>query len=135
MGNESMVQTLIEKKANVNATGEHSSALEAAAKRGRDKIIRILLDNRADVNLQGCWHFPLQAAAYHGRSTSVKILLGRGADVNGRGNTETSRDTALQKSLEYSLYFTHGLLRNDIKRLDDRIDIAGTLLDAGANTK
>jgi ankyrin repeat protein len=135
-GSYEILQVLLDHGADVNAQGGHyGNALQAAASGGSYEILQVLLDHGADVNAQGGrYGSALGAAAFYGSSTSVKILLGRGADVEGHGSAASHRSTALQASLEHFQFFSNGLLRNDIKDLDNRLDIARMLIDAGAKT-
>ncbi|KAH8694325.1 ankyrin repeat-containing domain protein [Phaeosphaeriaceae sp. PMI808] len=83
---------LSESGVDVNAQGgPYSSALQAAAVKGKEEIVRILVEKGADVNTQGgVFGSALQAAAAEGKEKIVKMLLEKGADVNTQGGVFSS---------------------------------------------
>ncbi|KAL9093228.1 MAG: hypothetical protein Q9159_000405 [Coniocarpon cinnabarinum] len=82
-GHESVVQTLLDRGADVNAQGgEYGTALQAASYGSHEKIVQLLLDRGADVNTQGGeYGTALQAALNVGCEKVVQLLLDNGADV------------------------------------------------------
>ena len=90
LGHEDIVKILLEKGADVNATGgasrSNESALQLASEHGYVNVVKMLLEKGADVNATGedDWssHSALQLALMHGYVNVVKILLEKGADVN-----------------------------------------------------
>ncbi|KAJ6477137.1 hypothetical protein C8R47DRAFT_654677 [Mycena vitilis] len=81
------VQYLLDRGADVNATGGHfGSALQAAASEGHKDIVHFLLDHGADVNaMGGRYGSALQSSASRGHIDLVRLFLERGADVNAAG--------------------------------------------------
>jgi ankyrin repeat protein len=86
-GHEKVVQTLLDRNADVNTQGgDFGNALQAASFLGHEKIVQMLLDRNADVNAQGGDNGnALQAASGKGHEKVVQMLLDRDADVNSRG--------------------------------------------------
>ncbi|KAK3379115.1 hypothetical protein B0T24DRAFT_674933 [Lasiosphaeria ovina] len=86
-GLNTVIQTLLEKGANVNTQGgEYGNALQAASFEGHDQIVQILLEKGADMNAQGGFYGnALLAASYRGHDKIVQILLEKGADMNAQG--------------------------------------------------
>jgi len=82
-----VVQTLLEKGANVNAKASIlGSALHWASAKGYDKIVQLLLENGANVNgAGGIYGSLLQAASRGGHRSIVKLLLANGAEVDAEG--------------------------------------------------
>ncbi|KAJ7229573.1 ankyrin repeat-containing domain protein [Mycena haematopus] len=86
-GHTKIVSILLDKGADINATGGiYGSALQAAAAGGHIEIVSILLDKGADINAAGeGYGIALQAAAAGGHTGIVSILLDKGADINATG--------------------------------------------------
>ena len=60
-GQDSLVQLLLDRGADVNGQGEQfGNALQAASAGGHEKLVQLLLDKGADVNARGgmLWHCP-----------------------------------------------------------------------------
>lgn len=87
VGNEKVVQTLLDTGLDVNAQGgRYGNALQAASRYGYKAVVLVLLDKDADVNARGGYYDnALQAASIGGHDSIVQILLERGADVNAQG--------------------------------------------------
>jgi hypothetical protein len=137
LGLYEIVQTLLDHGADVNARGyPYHNALQAAILGpGNIATVRLLLEGGADINaLGGTRGSALQVAVKSGSHEIVRLLLDRGADVDAQGNPAFYKGTALQTSLEHDRFFSWRLLRDDVKVLNDRFDIASMLLDAGAKT-
>jgi ankyrin repeat protein len=111
-GYERMVQRLIEKGSDANATGgRYGTALQAAAandarrlikllggrlfgstpihgvsEKSHLKVVQLLVENGAKVNVRGGYYgTALQAAAYEGNAEVVRYLVMNGANVNTEG--------------------------------------------------
>ncbi|KAJ9486756.1 hypothetical protein VN97_g6575 [Penicillium thymicola] len=97
-GNMSIVQTLLNQGANVNAQGgEYGTTLQAAAVKGHQEIVQLLLDQGADVNSQGGrFRTAFQAAVLDGSMTMARLLLDR------YGDKILIAEEALKKVLETS---------------------------------
>jgi hypothetical protein len=85
-GLETVVTTLLERGAAIEATDEHGqTALHKAAKGGDEEIIQILLDNGADIEAKDeIQQTALLLASHFGNKGAVRTLLGRGADIEAR---------------------------------------------------
>ena len=95
-GLKDVVQTLLDKGADVNVQGwQYGNALLAASSGGHQDIVQMLLDKGANINAQVGWYSiysegewygnALQAASSRGDQGVVQILLEKGADVNAQG--------------------------------------------------
>ncbi|KAF7965799.1 hypothetical protein HWV62_41761 [Athelia sp. TMB] len=95
LGSLAIAQLLLEKGADVNATGgEYGTALQAASFWGGLEIAQMLLGNGAHVNATGGQYgTALQAASCMGHLDIARLLLGKGAHVNATGG---QYGTALQ---------------------------------------
>jgi ankyrin repeat protein len=90
MGDEKLVQMLIDAKASVNAkcnknmlTGQ--TPLHLAAGQGRLKVMQILLNHEAAVDVRDSFGAtPLHEAASHGQKAAAALLITNGARVNAR---------------------------------------------------
>ncbi|OQD66277.1 hypothetical protein PENDEC_c056G05958 [Penicillium decumbens] len=84
---DSFVQLLLEKGAEVNAQGgEYGNALQAASCRGHEEIVQLLLERGAGVNTQGGeYGNALYAASVGEHHKVVQLLLEKGAEVNAQG--------------------------------------------------
>ncbi|KAJ7024880.1 ankyrin repeat-containing domain protein [Mycena alexandri] len=91
-GHAEIVSLLLEKGADVNATGGvYGGPLQAAAAGGHTEMVGILLEKGADINAAGGRNgSPLQAAANRGHTEIVGILLEKGADINAAGGEDGS---------------------------------------------
>jgi len=85
-GDKEMVQLLLKKGADVNATGSRilGNALVKASGRGHGEIVKWLLEAGADVNVYGGekWSSALAAASGGGYFDIARQLIEAGADVN-----------------------------------------------------
>lgn len=83
-GQTTMVQTLLENGAEVNARQTYSgaTALSYAALKGHTAVVQMLLENGADVNADGGTALMVAANADH--TAVVEVLLRNGAKVNAR---------------------------------------------------
>lgn len=106
-GQKAMVDFLLARGADVNATSKNASALRAihsaVAHRGDPAvalaIAKALVAAGAEINLaqQGGWT-PLHAAAFHGHAPLVEFLLAHGADVHLKAdNGQTALAMAVSK--------------------------------------
>lgn len=90
-GHTGIVQTLLDRKADVNAVdSERGNALCLASYSGHKDIVEILLDKDADVKAQvevrmGNYGNALCAAIMNGNKEIVQLLLDKGADVKAEG--------------------------------------------------
>jgi ankyrin repeat protein len=88
MGNDGLVQMLLEKKADPNASpGPFGGALYAAAERGHFEVVQTLVKNGANVEAEEdpyevIWTRPLEAACANGHMEIVNYLLDKNADPN-----------------------------------------------------
>ncbi|OSS43248.1 hypothetical protein B5807_12113 [Epicoccum nigrum] len=84
VGNDVLVQTLLDKGADVNAQGgEYGNALQAASYKGHGQVVKMLLDEGAGANAQcGEYGTALYAALVRGYEQVVEMLLDNGVDVN-----------------------------------------------------
>ena len=91
--NTDIISLLLDRGADVNQVGTHptefgrtteSTALAAAALKGRNKTVSLLLDRGANINLVvgGDYGTALIAAAYGQSIETTSLLLDRGADIN-----------------------------------------------------
>jgi ankyrin repeat protein len=85
---------LVEAGVDINAEGQHDTALQMAAIEGDDHLAKKLLAAGADVNAKGRYGTALQIAAVNGHDHIVQRLLDAGADVNAEG----LYGTALQRA-------------------------------------
>jgi cytohesin len=87
-----MVELLISKGANVNATAPPGTAvitpLDHAIRFGHANVVAMLLDHGADPDARGyCNVMPLHRAAQKGRTDLARLLLDHGANVNIKGGS------------------------------------------------
>ncbi|KAJ7190338.1 ankyrin repeat-containing domain protein [Mycena pura] len=81
---EDLVHLLIEKGANVNASGKHGTALYTASARGHKDIVQLLIRKKADIDsVGGKYGTPIQVASIRGKIGIVRLLIEAGANVNG----------------------------------------------------
>jgi beta-lactamase regulating signal transducer with metallopeptidase domain len=81
-GQAQIVEFLLDRGTDINATNGSWNALIAAAHQGHEKLVGLLLDRGADINAtNGSWS-ALIAAAHQGHEKVVGLLLDRGADIN-----------------------------------------------------
>lgn len=85
-GNESLMQLLLDRGADINIQGGYfGSALQAAVINGNESHVQLLLDRGADVNIQGGFHgSAIAAAASIGSKGKIQLLLDRGAYINAK---------------------------------------------------
>jgi ankyrin repeat protein len=115
-GNKAMVELLLSRGANVNASSEKSgtTALQIAASKGYVALAEALLAHNADVNATGSdKRTPLHIAASAGHQDIIKLLLTHGANANSTDEYGTA-------PLRAAAFAGH-------------IDTVKTLLDAKAN--
>lgn len=88
-----IVKLLLEKGADVNATGGHyGNALQAASATGHEESVKLLLDKKADVNATGGYYgSALHAVSLEGHQQIVQLLLDNGGDVNATGGIMAAR--------------------------------------------
>lgn len=95
-GDESEVQLLLDRGADVNSTSFFLTPLVAAAQGGHESVARLLLDRGADVNHELYLKTPLVAATKRGHESVVRLLLDRGADVNRESWSATPLEAAVE---------------------------------------
>ncbi len=97
LGHITVIERLLQQKADVNAAGSDGrTALQAAAEGGHLAVVERLLQQKADVNAAGYnGRTALQAAAEGGHLAVVERLLQQKADVNAAAAEYNGR-TALQ---------------------------------------
>ena len=83
-GSVSVVEELLEKGANTNATDKNgATALHFAATNGHEKIISLLLDRGAELDFKSRYgQTPLSWTAGSGNEVVVKMLLAKGAELD-----------------------------------------------------
>lgn len=100
-GNEEMVELLLERKADINATcKEGNTALHIAAEQGHRKIVKLLLSRRIKskiMNRQGATALQLAVATANDEAT-VPLLIRNRADMDVQN--ETTGNTALHLAIE-----------------------------------
>ncbi|MCJ1445298.1 MAG: hypothetical protein MMC23_005803 [Stictis urceolatum] len=82
-GHAPIVQTLLDRGAEVNAQGgEYGNALQAASIEGHASMVQMLLDRGAETNAQGGYDGnALQVASEHDHALIVQMLLQHAADM------------------------------------------------------
>ena len=147
-GHNRVVQTPLEKGANVNAQGGvYGNALQAASQGGYEKVVHMLLEKGADINAQGGdYGNALQAASQGGHEKVVQTLLEKGADVNVEGGVygnalqaasqrghEKVVQTLLEKGADVNAEDAH--YGNALQAASDRghEKVVQTLLEKGAD--
>lgn len=98
-GNLQVVNMVLEKGADVNATGgTYEHPIQAAVRSGNPDVVELLLERGALINVSGGKHgSPLETAAHCGFHGLVNILINHGADVNligRRGNYRSSSESS-----------------------------------------
>lgn len=127
-GKKDVVLSLIERGADVNATGQVDlSALVAASSVGRDDVVKLLLERRADPDIlcefetfelgipttfvgSAIW-----AASFNGHLKAVKLLLRSGANVNAMAQEHgNALVPAIRRGREavFHLLLQHGCCRD-----------------------
>ncbi len=100
LGHITVIERLLQQKADVNAAGSDGrTALQAAAGGGHLAVVERLLQQKADVNAAAAEYngrTALQAAAEGGHLTVVERLLQQKADVNAAAAAGYNGRTALQ---------------------------------------
>jgi hypothetical protein len=86
-GHQNAVNFLLDRGADINATGGYyGTALQAAVYGDSESIAKLLLDRGANINAQGGFFGnALQAASFTGYKSMVQLMLDRGADFNAKG--------------------------------------------------
>ena len=87
LGEEKILNSLISKGMNVNASGRFGSALQAACCGNQYNAVKILLDAGADVNMRGGkYETALQAACVKASHSIIELLASRSElDINATG--------------------------------------------------
>ena len=87
-GHSRIVQTLLEKGADINArNADEEVALHRASSQGHQGIVQMLLEKGANVNARNAsGDAALQRASSEGHQGIVQVLLENGADVNARNS-------------------------------------------------
>ncbi|CZR69571.1 uncharacterized protein PAC_19471 [Phialocephala subalpina] len=87
VGNEKVVQLLLERGANIHSGGrKYGNPLAAASFKGHIGIVKMLIEKGADVNaIGGKYGTALQAALDEVQPSVIEFLLSSGADVNLEG--------------------------------------------------
>ena len=76
MGTRSIVQTLLDHGADINAASKHGTPLFQASQVGRLEVVRLLLGRGADVNVRGLFNrTPFQVATREGHTQVAQLLL------------------------------------------------------------
>ena len=117
-GNKAMVEFLIARGADINATdGTGGTALHSAAEKGYLSVAETLIQHGANLEWRNArinqGQTPLHRAAIYGRTAVVALLVAKGADLNAR---DASGVTALGRAV-----------------LSGQSGVMDTLLKAGAN--
>ncbi|KAF4887733.1 Vegetative incompatibility protein HET-E-1 [Colletotrichum fructicola] len=87
MGHFDVVNHLLSRKANINATdGSHRTSLLLAARNGHDRIVQLLLQQGADTEIPDDQKgtTPLVFSITHGHHKVVSLLLEKGADIEAK---------------------------------------------------
>ena len=88
--NPEVIETLIDKGANVNAKNKDgSTALTKAAFNPNPEVIKTLIDEDADVNAKNKYGYTalIQAALFNQNPEVIKILINAGTDVNAKSKS------------------------------------------------
>ncbi|KAF4992915.1 hypothetical protein FGRMN_6859 [Fusarium graminum] len=133
----SIIQTLLDHPADVNAVFENETALCTAARAEVPEILETLLKKGADPNTIGVGETPLAIAAALKSKTMVEILLKGGACV---GQLSRHPDLGYAETLGWTLWrwLEYSLKRFDEKHASreltpDSLDIVSLLLQHGAD--
>jgi ankyrin repeat protein len=143
-GDADMVQLLLARGANVNATDdeEGQTALMDPVDNGDADMVQLLLARGANVNaINNSGSTALMKAASNGDADMVQLLLARGADVNA---TDNDGQTALMKACVSSQVSRNPRKKSKGKKKrkrssqvypegPDRVDIVQLLLARGAD--
>ncbi|KAL8773553.1 MAG: hypothetical protein Q9209_001658 [Squamulea sp. 1 TL-2023] len=81
VGHLQVVQILLSKGANINATAQGMTALRLASQYGHTPVVQLLLSEGASIDFEYNSD-ALPVAAYYGREETVSILIAAGIDVN-----------------------------------------------------
>ena len=128
LGHITVIERLLQQKADVNAAGSDGrTALQAAAGGGHLAVVERLLQQKADVNAAAAAEYngrtALQAAAEDGHLAVVERLLQQKADVNAAAAEYDGR-TALQAAAE------GGHLAVVERLLQQKVDVNAAAADA-----
>ena len=77
-----IVQTLHDRRTDIDAPIESDTALQMACLEGDDSIVQLLLDHGADINASGEIGNALQIASFEGHESIVQLLLDNRADID-----------------------------------------------------
>lgn len=101
-GDKNLVELIVDRGADLNATTRGFTPLMSAAWNGRVEIMRILIKSGADINARDDYgRTPLMLAVSHNKVEAVKLLLAKGAEKNLR---ESDGYTALDIGIKEKRY-------------------------------
>ena len=84
-GDASIVQALLDKRANVNqANANGATPLLIAAHKGHAAVVALLIAHGADLNIRGKWGTPLKEAVDDGKAETERLLREAGARMYER---------------------------------------------------
>jgi len=115
-----LVEMLIQKGANVNASNFGWTPLHWAADGGHKEVVTYLIKNGAEVNakeMQG--NTPLHCAAVAGRLDTVRLLLNNGAEPNLK---TADGETVLDQAIRWDRHEIVELLRKHDAKTSEEMD-------------
>ncbi|KAJ7658211.1 ankyrin repeat-containing domain protein [Mycena polygramma] len=83
---DSLIELLINKGADVNSVGKKKTLLTVATEGGHLSTAKLLIDRGAKVNVPKLWATPLQGAASSGHYLVAQLLIDKRADISARGD-------------------------------------------------